>query len=353
MRKIFAFAAGCLLIASSCQKNDVALPGDSNDGFETNLTRNADGTAANIQAGLQRSCAAHDVLQRQIANDPERGRRLDALERFIQERTATMKGKPGTGGETPTTRGLVSIPVVVHVVLPKAEAVSDAQIHSQISVLNADFQKKNAELSKSSVYLAGNNSSVVADCQVEFTIQKIIRLSGGPVATFGTNDDVKFTSRGGSDAINATTALNMWVCDLSSGYLGYAQFPGGASATDGVVIDYQAFGTTATYPMYADFNKGRTATHEVGHWLNLRHIWGDSRCGNDYVGDTPQHDGANYGCPGESDKSFCKGTVSKDMWMNYMDYTNDACMYMFTVNQKERMDVTLANARSSYYSTMK
>ena len=115
------------------------------------------------------------------------------------------------------------------------------------------------------------------------------------VSAFGTNDEMKFNSSGGKDAWPASDYLNMWVCDISGGILGYAQFPGGNPATDGVVMDYQYFGTigTATAP----FDLGRTTTHEVGHWLNLRHIWGDGNCNaDDFVSDTPTSDAANYGC---------------------------------------------------------
>ena len=112
-----------------------------------------------------------------------------------------------------------------------------------------------------------------------------------------------------------------------------------AAATDGVVCDDNAFGTTGTAS--APFNKGRTATHEVGHYFNLRHIWGDRRCGTDQVGDTPAHTGANYGCPAAGIRSSCSGRPVM-MTMNYMDYTDDACMYMFSVGQVNRMNATWA-----------
>jgi Pregnancy-associated plasma protein-A len=157
--------------------------------------------------------------------------------------------------------------------------------------------------------------------------------------SWGTNDAMKRASSGGLNPTNPTTSLNIWVCNLSNSILGYAQFPGGSSATDGVVVDNNAFGS-GSYALFASFNKGRTATHEVGHWLNLRHIWGDRRCGDDLVGDTPGHDGANYGCPAPT-TSKCAGKPV-EMTMNYMDYTNDACMYMFTVGQAARMRATFA-----------
>ena len=144
-----------------------------------------------------------------------------------------------------------------------------------------------------------------------------------------------------------TTVLNMWSCNMGGGILGYAQFPGGASATDGVVIDNNAFGTTVTAT--APFNLGRTATHEVGHWMNLRHIWGDATCGSDLVSDTPTHNTANYGIPAYPHYSTCTGTPV-EMTMNYMDYTDDAGMYMFSNGQKSRMAALFVSggARASF-----
>ena len=150
---------------------------------------------------------------------------------------------------------------------------------------------------------------------------------------------MKKTTKGGLNPTNPKTRLNLWVCNLANGILGYAQFPGGSSATDGVVIDDNAFGSTGT--VVAPYHLGRTATHEVGHWLNLRHIWGDATCGNDLVTDTPNHNAANFGCPGYPHYSTCTGTPV-EMTMNYMDYTDDACMYMFSAGQKTRLKATFA-----------
>jgi hypothetical protein len=161
------------------------------------------------------------------------------------------------------------------------------------------------------------------------------------------NNGVKSSSTGGSNAVSPSTKLNIWVCTLGNGLLGYAQFPGGAAATDGVVCLNKAFGNTGTAA--APYGKGRTATHEVGHWFNLRHIWGDATCGNDQVADTPVHNTSNGGCPAAGHKSTCTGTPV-EMTMNYMDYTYDACMYMFTTGQKGRMQATVApgGSRAAY-----
>jgi hypothetical protein len=327
MKKISLSFLGAMMLIISCQKNEKIIE---------EVTAEEELTAAPA-----RICAAQEILEEQLRTDPQRAKNLEELERKTQQ----------FAGRSQFRAAKVYIPVVVNVVLPNANQVTDAQIQSQLDVLNKDFSSTNAELNNTNVYLAGYPYASVANCQIEFYVKDwtndINRKSGS--GTFGSNDAVKKTSQGGLDAESPTTKMNIWVCDLSSGLLGYAQFPGGSSATDGVVIDYQAFGTDAAtdYPMYAQFNLGRTATHEVGHWLNLRHIWGDRRCGDDFIGDTPQHDDANGGCPSTSHKSRCTGRPL-EQWMNYMDYTDDKCMYMFSSGQKTRMDAALDASRLSY-----
>jgi hypothetical protein len=157
---------------------------------------------------------------------------------------------------------------------------------------------------------------------------------------------VKYTSRGGINAWPSERYLNIWVCSLGNGLLGYAQFPGGPAATDGVVILNLAFGTTGT--AQAPFNLGRSATHEIGHWLNLRHIWGDTEhCeGTDFVVDTPNAQSPNYGKPHFPHVS-CNNGPNGDMFMNYMDYVDDDTMVMFTAGQVARMTATLEGPRNN------
>merc|ERR1711974_33936 len=149
-------------------------------------------------------------------------------------------------------------------------------------------------------------------------------------------DDVKDSSKGGSDGWNRDSYLNIWVCNLSSGILGYAYPPGISANLDGVVIGYKYFGDqgTVSFP----FNKGRTTTHEVGHWLGLSHVWGSGGgCTSDNINDTPLQDGPNYGCPNFPELSSCSGQdngPNGDMFMNYMDYVDDRCMMMFSAGQK-------------------
>jgi len=154
---------------------------------------------------------------------------------------------------------------------------------------------------------------------ITFELVKINRKSTAKTS-WGTRDAMKSTKKGGLDPTSPATNLNLWVCTIGGGILGYAQFPGGSSSTDGVVIDSKYFGIsgTANYP----YNLGRTATHEVGHWMNLRHIWGDSSCGNDLVADTPVAKTSNFGMPTYPYVSTCL-PAHNEMTMNYMDYTNE------------------------------
>ena len=331
MKKSTFTFLGLIFLIVSCQKKD--LKTDESSSFQ--------------EMTSQRLCASDEILQMQIENDPQRAKKLEDLEVV----TSNYKGR--SQGINFRTAGKLYVPVVVHIVLKDTNLITNSQIQSQMDVLNKDFNKQNSEVQNSSVYLAGYNYSSLPNCDLEFYVAKIVRKAT-TVTSFGTNDAVKKSSAGGSDPIDATTKLNMWACDLSSGYLGYAQFPGGDPATDGVVIDYQAFGlkSAATYPMYTAFDLGRTATHEVGHWVNLRHIWGDRRCGDDLVGDTPSHDASNGGCPAVGLKSACQGKPL-EQWMNYMDYTDDRCMYMFSGGQKTRMDAAIDLSRKGYFYTAK
>lgn len=272
----------------------------------------------------QRNCGSMDHLHHQIEHNPERAKALEAIERHTQQYVKNNSGSRNL---------LVTIPVVVHVVYNSStENISTAQVQSQIQVLNDDFRRLNSD--------ADNTWPQAADVEIEFCLATVdpngnsttgITRTSTSKTSFGTNDEVKFSSSGGKDAWPASDYLNMWVCDISGSILGYAQFPGGPAATDGVVMDYQYFGNTGTAT--APFDLGRTATHEVGHWLNLRHIWGDGGCGvDDFVSDTPESDAPNYGCT--ASHSSCGST---DMVQNYMDYSNDACMNLFTQGQKSRM----------------
>lgn len=309
MKRLFFVVAGGFLIATGCNKSSSHEPVIKDE--PTNVVS-------------QRSCASQDVLEEQLKADPALRERMDAIEAFTKQAVEN----PAAHRLLPD--GTIQIPVVVNVLYrTTAQNISAAQIQSQIDVLNEDFSATNADYNLTSTY----NSVKSGNIPVRFVLDQVIRKSTTKTS-WTTNDAMKKTAQGGIAPTSPTTKLNLWVCNLSGGILGYAQFPGGSSSTDGVVIDDNAFGRTGTAA--APFNKGRTATHEIGHWMNLRHIWGDATCGNDQVGDTPVHNTANYGCPAAGHKSTCSGQPV-EMTMNYMDYTDDACMYMFSAGQESRM----------------
>lgn len=306
MKKLFAYLLGGLLLAGACTDKI---------GTDSELA---------TEVVSKRECGSMEVLQAQLTADPKLAGRMQNIENHTRDFIAK-------GGRL--VNGVIEIPVVVNVIYRSAsENISQAQIQSQIDVLNEDFNATNADLSS----VPAGFSGAIGNYGIRFVLDQVVRKYSSK-RSWGTNDAMKFSSQGGIDATSPTTKLNIWTVNKMTSQgrtiLGYAQFPGGAAATDGVVIGYNFFGRVGT--VSAPYNLGRTATHEVGHWMNLRHIWGDATCGNDFVGDTPNHNTANYGCPSYPHLSTCSGTPV-EMTMNYMDYTDDPCMYMFTDGQKAR-----------------
>ena len=291
---------------------------------------------ARKQAGketLRRSCgamAAHMML----------------LERFPAFRANQMRLEGATDRRRQTTEDpqqakLVTIKTVVHVVHNTDEQnISLAQIKSQFKVLNADFRAKNADRNQTPDVWKG----LVSDSKIQFKLVNVTRTQTAK-SSFTHDDGVKRPSTGGIAPVDPNTHLNIWVCPLGDGLLGYAQFPGGPTATDGVVINHLAFGSGGS--AQTPFDKGRTATHEVGHYLNLRHIWGDTAdcSGSDMAADTPNCAGPNFGKP-TFPVVTCNNGPNGDMFMNYMDYVDDAAMFMFTTQQVLRMRTALETTRS-------
>lgn len=285
-----------------------------------------------LSAAASRSCYSMERLEEQLAADPALALRMHEIEEF------TQRALKNPEQFRILSDGTLEVPVHVNVLYrTSAENVSNAQIQSQIDVLNEDFGAYNNDYSQIPSIFQGVASG---DIKIRFvwSTSHVTRKSTTK-RSWRLNDDMKKSTKGGINPTNCSTTLNIWVCNLSSGYLGYAQFPGGNCATDGVVIDDNAFGTNGS--AQAPFNLGRTGTHEVGHYFNLRHIWGDATCGNDFVADTPLHNTSNGGCPTFPHYSTCSG-APVEMTMNYMDYTYDSCMYMFTSGQALRMQATYA-----------
>lgn len=308
---------------------------------------------ANEIYGQYQRCASNEVYERMLKDDPQFAANRAQIERetrqWIQNNANNKIG------------AVITIPVVFHVVYnTAAQNISDARILEQLNVLNQDFGRTNAD--------AGSTPSVwqgiSANTNIQFCMAQrdpngnatngIVRKST-TVTSFSSNDNIKRSVNGGSDAWPRDQYLNIWVGNLSGGLLGYAQFPGGAASTDGVVVLYSSVGGPNNPGTATPYHLGRTATHEVGHWLNLYHIWGDdgTACsGSDQVSDTPNQAGATSGCPAFPKTDACTSTSPGVMFMNYMDYSTDACMNMFTNGQSSRMNAALNGTRVSLLSSL-
>lgn len=264
-----------------------------------------------------RSCLSDDLFQVQYLHDE--GFRLHR--RDIEQHQQTVKFNPGY------RRNQINIPVVVHVVYhTNEENISDSLIRSQIDILNNDF----GSIQTNKYYQAGASSihfELATSDPQGYKTNGITRTQTAN-SKFQTGTLIMSSKYGGVNPWPEKDYLNIWVGNLS-GVLGFAYMPG--SAGDGVVIGYSYFGKNTSAP----FNLGRTTTHEVGHWLNLFHTWGMmTGCDDDdNVDDTPNSAGPNYGC--NADHPSCSGI---DMVENYMDYSDDACMNLFTVGQINRME---------------
>ena len=340
MKKLFLSLASLALLITACNSDDSKeitqeQQIDMSDFYVyTDFSDDLSSKSTNSKESFK-TCYTMDVLNRQLSENPGLEKKMFDIE-YHTRKFITAKGKPGggsggggTGGEAdidvlPINDGLgtINIPVYVHIVLPNANDVTNSQVTSQINVLNDDFSSTNTNLLPSGATNFINDATVTG---ISFSLAGTFRYNNS-TSSWGTNNAVKSAY----PPITPQTHLNIWVCNIGGGILGYAQFPGGNSATDGVVLLYSSLPGGSAAP----YNLGRTATHEVGHYLNLRHIWGDGRCRqDDFVTDTPSSDGANYGCPSYPTVN-CSST---DMTMNYMDYTDDGCMYMFTDGQRNRM----------------
>lgn len=249
------------------------------------------------------------------------------------------------------------IPVVFHIIHEGGpENISKAQIEDQIRILNEDYKRLNADTSATPAPFR----PLGADCNIEFRLAKkdpLGKCTDGIVRIFShrTNnandtsnaDEVKYLS-----VWDNSRYLNIWVvksfAPMTKGeLLGYAQFPdGGKNSLDGIVVLSRYVGSIGT--ALDNTSRGRVATHEIGHWLNLRHTWGDAECGTDLVEDTPPQEEASYGCP-VFPQITCGGPDG-DMFPNYMDYSHGKCQNIFTKGQKLRMDAVFVGFRAKLIS---
>ncbi len=239
-----------------------------------------------------------------------------------------------------SSKTVITIPVVVHVLYSSTSNISDEQIKSQIDALNTNFNSENADIEKvPAVYkkLAGvaNIRFVLAKVDPNGKATSGITRTKSVREMWSNDDKIKTAAYGGVAPWDTKSYLNIWVCNMIPGLLGYSSAPGSPADKDGVVIKMSIFGTGST----GSFNLGRTAVHEVGHWLNLKHLWGDKECGSDEVDDTPQQKTYNQGAPTfpKIGMGCSAANPYGDMFMNFMDFTNDASMMMFTQGQVSRM----------------
>ncbi len=302
-----------------------------------------------IQAQSADRCGQMHALEQLYERQPGEMANVAAAEAAVEEYLRM------NAGQLRVQDDIIYIPTVIHVVYKAGvQNISDAQVLSQIDILNEDYSMTNLDRAN----LRSDFNSLAVNSGIQFCLAEtdlggapttvIIRKQSGKNSFNATDtagwDGVKSSAFGGSDPWPKTQYLNIWVCNLdpTSGVLGYAYPPGVSASQDGVVINYRYFGNQGV--IIPPYNLGRTTTHEVGHWLGLRHIWGDGGCGvDDGIDDTPSSSGPNFGCP----SSLVTTCGSLDLWENYMDYTDDRCMVMYTAGQADRMKAVLNTTRST------
>ncbi len=310
--------------------------------------------SAFLQAQRHR-CGSAERLQQHILANP-------ALQQIRSRNEIATKQWLANKGNFRGNTGVTTIPVVVHIIYNiAAQNISDQQVLSQIAVLNKDFRKLNSD----SLHPQHPFYKYTADAKVEFCLAQkdpngkptsgITRTSTNIKKWDSNNeDDIKSTANGGHDNWDPTKYLNIWVGNLTGNYVGFSTFPDElvtAPELDGVVIAFESFGTmgAAGSGLGAGNVLGRTGTHEIGHWLNLSHIWGDAKCGDDSVADTEPAESENYDCPSFPHRAnnACGTGPNGEMYMNFMDYADDSCLNMYTKGQAGRMQATLNTMRQA------
>jgi len=352
MKKVFLGMAAVALLFTACDNNEsTSIQEQEIDMSDFYVYTDSDVDEASRSAltkGKSKSCHTMVLLNKELKQNPGLEKKMYDIEYHTRKLIAAKKpdgvgngnggGNNGGGGDPPF-EGDITIPVYVHIIYQNdINYINQSQIDSQIDVLNADFSNTNSDIGN---VASSGFADVLGNANIQFTLAGVTKTQNSK-SSWAINNDMKYQSSGGRDAISPETHLNIWVVNLftGNGTLGFAYLPGTAPAgADGVVIASPYFGDEGTAgSIYPEFGLGRTTTHEVGHYLNMRHIWGDGRCKqDDLVADTPSSDRENYGCP--SSAYHCR---SNDMHMNYMDYVNDACMYMFSQGQVDRMRALFA-----------
>ncbi len=302
---------------------------------------------------LKKSCGVLDNQAFLRQNDPKYDQKLFDAEQIIQQWIASHPQAANRSLVAPPD----TIPLVVHVVWKTAvQNISDAQIQSQIDVLNEDFMHTNPD----SIHTPAPFLAIAGRIPYYFILARQdpngvattgIERRQTTVASFGTNNLVKAYSTGGMDSWNTALYLNIWVCNITSPLIGYGEFPTGTvTPTRGLVMGYNYTGRVGP-SLASPYNLGKSATHEIGHCFNLLHIWGDdgTACtGSDQVGDTPNQADETYTPSAFPMLDACATVAPGRMFANYMDYTDDSAMTMFTNGQATRMQAAI----NSFYPNL-
>jgi hypothetical protein len=300
-------------------------------------------------------CGSMDLLQQKFKEHPALKARFEAREKQLRQMVAERVQAGNTGNLR--DQALLTVPVIFHIVLTNPSAVTDAQIKAQMDTLNKDYAGINGD----TVHILSAFKSRFGVANIQFAlatqtpdgepttgIERYITTQSD-FSVFSTN--VKHVSSGGADAWNTDNYLNIWICQLSGGYLGLGTFPNdGDSANQGLMIDYRSIPGGS----YTNYNGGKTLTHEIGHYFNLYHTWGDDggACtGTDYVNDTPNQADYTSGCPSGEKTDACSPVSPGVLYQDYMDYSYDNCLVMFTTEQAARMQAAVSTYRTALFTS--
>jgi len=282
----------------------------------------------------QQRCSMEEYVNRQVSEDISLKDKLEQVDAFTRERTTSTGSAQRVNGIPET----ITIPVVFHVLYHTREQNIDRSfLNHLIAALNRDFNKKNSDTSNIPSVFKPYATSMGFEFKMA-TMDPKGRSTDGvvrkytPIVYWMSDDQMKFSASYGDDAWDSKSYLNIWICNMKD-VMGYSTFPGMDPLKDGVVLSIEdIFKARGTTPKINDL---RTVVHEVGHWVNLYHIWGEGYCGDDKVDDTPKQGSYTPGCPSGT-RVTCGNGPTGDMYMNFMDFTDDVCMNMFTKGQRKR-----------------
>lgn len=282
----------------------------------------------------QKRCVNENYTKQELTADPSLQNKFNGIESFIQTRNALSNNVQ----RTTQLPEIIRIPVVFHVLYHTPDQnISLQAIELMMAALNRDFNKKNSDTANTPSAFKQLSTSMGFEFKLATMDPKGAATTGvlrkyTPVKYWMSDDKMKFNKNYGDDGWDSKSYLNIWLCNMQDA-LGYGTLPGMDPKKDGIVISFEdIFNAPGTSPAINDF---RTIVHEAGHWLNLNHIWGEGYCGDDKVDDTPKQSSYTPGCP-NGVRVSCSSSSHGDMYMNFMDFTNDVCMNMFTKGQRKR-----------------